>query len=264
MENKSYIKYTISGISKVNLKENCKYKVNNDVIDFVEITKELNSITLYLKKNNFDKATKRKCSDFIEEYLLKLCLHPDIEVDNPSYGIDSTYIINSDAPNIVTFNSTLSMKCSCEVIHIYNKDSFYNKIFNNDSLILNTETSLDYKRLMSILKNSNKVTRYLLLYELLLDLASRNKSKRKQKNIANLIEDYNTKNKNKKIKFYKTRKKDAHFYEDAFTYYRNQIAHAEFEDDYEKYEKLTNNLSHNFINSLIDVINFAICVNLRS
>ena len=55
MDNTSYIKYEIVGISGINLKENYIYKVDNKVIDSVLISKELKDITLYLKKNKLNK-----------------------------------------------------------------------------------------------------------------------------------------------------------------------------------------------------------------
>ena len=258
VDNMSYIKYEIIGISGINLKDDYKYKVNNEIIDSVLVAKDLRGITLYLKENKLNKIIEKRCSDFIEEYLLKLCIHPDIEVDNPSYKISSTYIINEDDNNILTFKESLTFKDSVKINCIYNKDNFDADIFNTNKLSSNQEADIEYKKLISILKNSNKVTRYLLLYEQLLDLVSKDKKRKKQKNVTDFIKENQYKFSNTNIEFYKTRRKNANFEEDKYTYYRDEISHAEFDYDYEKYEKLTNDLTNNFINEIIEIINYAI------
>ena len=103
-----------SKLDSINLKDDYKYKVNNEIIDSVLVR----DITLYFKVNKLNKIIEKRCSDFVEKYLLKLCIYLDIEVDNPSYKVSSTYIINEDDNNILTF------KNSVKIIHIYNKDSF--------------------------------------------------------------------------------------------------------------------------------------------
>lgn len=258
VDNMSYIKYEIIGINGINLKDDYRYKVNNEIIDSVLVAKDLRGITLYLKENKLNKIIEKRCSDFVEEYLLKLCIHPDIEVDNPSYKISSTYIINDGDNNILTFKESLTFKDSFKIIRIYNKDNFDADIFNTNKLSSSQEADIEYKKLMSILKNPNKVTKYLLLYEQLLDLVSKDKKRKGQKNVTDFIKENQYKFSNINIEFYKTRRKNCNFEEDKYTYYRNEISHAEFDYDYEKYEKLTNDLTNNFINEIIEIINYAI------
>lgn len=56
------------------------------------------------------------------------------------------------------------------------------------------------------------------------------------------------------ISFYPTRRKNS----DLFIYYRNEIAHAEFENDVLKYEGLASNIDGKLINKLIEVLNCVI------
>lgn len=258
VDNMSYIKYEIMGVSSINLIDDCRYKVDNEIIDSILVSKELGTITLYLKENKISKIIEKRCSDFVEEYLLKLCIHPDIEVANPGFKVSSTYIINEDDNNILTFKESLTLKDSVEIIRIYNKYNFYAEIFGTNKLNSSQEAAIEYKKMMSILKNSNKVTKYLLLYEQLLNLVSKDKKRKEQKNVTDFIRKNQCEFSNPNIEFYKTRRKNANFEEDKYTYYRNEISHAEFDYDFEKYEKLTDDLTKKFINGIIEIINYAI------
>ena len=63
------------------------------------------------------------------------------------------------------------------------------------------------------------------------------KIKRKeQKNVTDFIRKNQSEFSNPNIEFYETREK-CQFEEDKYTYYRNEISHAEFDYDFEKYEK---------------------------
>lgn len=258
MSNKSYIKYNILGISNLELKEDSEYEIENDVIKSILITNDLKNITLYLKSNKSGNLVEQKCDDFIGEYLLKLCLHSGTEVDNPRYGIESSHIIEEGISDIHTINSNIVIQTSCEIIEVPNAETFYEEVINSDKLKLNEDTKLKYKKLISILRNRNKVTRYLLLYELLQNLVPQNDKHRSQKDVADFIKKHEDKFCKLDIEFCKTRRLGYYYKEDMFTYCRNEIAHAEFGNEYEKYEKLSNNLTNRFINCIIEVINVAI------
>jgi hypothetical protein len=128
----------------------------------------------------------------------------------------------------------------------------------NDRDMINTNNELLYRRLYSIMKNPVKVTRYLALYEFLLDLVSKGKPKKEQKNVKEFIKHKGFDKGMNSILFHTTRRKNMNFKEDTFTYYRNEIAHAEFENDFSKYEDLAGNINNKLINRLIEVINCAI------
>ena len=157
-----------------------------------------------------------------------------------------------------SYIETLNIKENIKIIRICDKESFYNEIINTDKINLNQEATIEYKKLMSILKNSNEVTKYLLLYDQLMDLTSKNKKRKEQRNVSDFIRKCQSEFSDFNIEFYKTRRKNLKFKEDGYTYYRNEISHAEFGNDYEKYERLTDNLTNDFINGIIEVINYAI------
>ena len=261
MEDCSYIKYEIGGISGINLEQDYACEVNDGSINNILISKGLQGITLYLQVNEINGAVKKECSDFVANYLLKLCIHPFIEVSNPSYNISLINSKSDNNSNLLIIKDRFSFEDKVFITRIYDKTWFEREVLNYNKLKLNKNTDIEYERLMSILKNQNQVTRYLLLYEQLLDLVSRDKRYREQKNVTNFIKKHKFNFEYSNIEFYKTRRENKDFREDQYTYYRNEISHADFGNDHEKYSNLTKDLTNTFINGIIEVINYAIYIN---
>lgn len=256
LEEKGYITYSISGITGVKLKDGTHVNLADENLESVYVNESLNKVTIYIKDEvDFHQALK-ECERVIYKLLLSLILHKDATIDVPQYK-EETKFQKSDNEDIITFSTGISIKSSFSITSVYEGEEFLEDVLNDQDMI-NPNNELLYRRLYSIMKNPDKVTKYLALYEFLLDLVSKGKPKKEQKNVTEFMKLKGFDKGMNSISFHTTRRKNMNFKEDIFTYYRNEIAYAEFENDFSKYEDLAGNINSKLINRLIEVINCAI------
>lgn len=256
IEEKSYITYSISGITGVQLKDDTQVNLVDDNFDSVCVNGTLSKVTVYIKDEVDFHQALIECERFIYKFLLSLILHKDAVVDVPGYKEETTFQ-KSGNENRLSFSTGISIESSFSITSVYEGEKFLEDVLNDQDMI-NPYNELLYKRLYSIMRNPDRVTKYLALYEFLLDLVSKGRPKKIQKNVSDFIKHRGFNKGMNSIPFHTTRRKNANFKEDLFTYYRNEIAHAEFENDFSRYEDLASNINSNLINRLIEVINCAI------
>ncbi|ETI87590.1 hypothetical protein [Clostridium butyricum] len=253
IENKPFVKYRLTGIQGINIK-NCEpINLESDNLEFIEVSKSLDTITIFLKENINESDAWNSCEEFIFKYIISLIVNPDIDVTIPEYKVDSYYNISKQ--NTLNINEYLSISDSASFTRIYEGSEFVSNIVSECKTNVNAKNYLMYKKLYSIMRNQDIVTKYLLLYDFLLDLVSINKKRKEQKNISDFVVVNKLNEGINCIGFYKTRRKGCNFEEDSFTYYRNEIAHAEFNNDFKMYEQVSNNINNGFINKIVEVIN---------
>ncbi|MFS0661292.1 hypothetical protein AB1L07_20955 [Niallia alba] len=256
LEEKSHITYSISGITGVKLKGVTHVNLLDKNLESVYVNESLNKVTIFIKDEvDFHQALK-ECERLIYQLLLSLILHKDAIVDIPQYNEEEKNQ-KSENGDIITISSGISIKSSLSITSIYDGEEFLEEMLNDRGMI-NPNNELLYRRLYSIMKNPDQVTKYLALYEFLLDLVSKGKPKKEQKNVTEFIKFKGFDKGMNSIPYHTTRRKNMNFKEDTFTYYRNEIAHAEFENNFSKYEGLAGNINSKLINRLIEVINCAI------
>ncbi|SOB90290.1 hypothetical protein SAMN05880501_101134 [Ureibacillus xyleni] len=98
----------------------------------------------------------------------------------------------------------------------------------------------------------------MVLYDFLMEIVSKNKPRKEQKNVSDFIRENGFNVGINHVVFRTTRRENSDFLEDDFTYYRNEIAHAEFQNDFAKYETLSSAVTNVLINKLLEVIHFGI------
>lgn len=260
-EKLSNISYKVIKISGVQLEEDTIFDLNHDQLDSVFVDAHLNTVTIYVKTGvHFNEAVPA-FKEFMHQFLLGIILHSNVIIDSPEYREVSRY---QREDSIVSYSSNITVQSSYSAVHIYNGAKLLNHVIETGQTRLNSNNKLLYRRLYSIMKNSNRIVKFMALYEFLLDVVSKGKAKKEQRNVGVFIKSQNLHKRSDKISFHTTRRKNKNFQEDIFTYYRNEIAHAEFENNFTQYERLAQNIDNQIIKQLIVLIDVAIKVNNNS
>ena len=256
IQEKSYVTYRISGITGIQIMDGTLVNLVDDNFDSVFVNDSLSEVTIYIRDEADFQQALQECERFIYKFVLSLIIHEEAVVGVPEYKKEKTFL-KSENEDVVTFSTDISIESSISYTSIYPGEEFLGNILKDQDMIT-SNNELMYKRLYSIMRNRDRVTKYLALYEFLLDLVSIGKPKKEQKNVSDFIKQKGFDRGSNSISFHPTRRRNANFLEDLLTYYRNEIAHAEFENDFSKYEDLASNINSKLINKVIEVINCAI------
>lgn len=249
---KPFVLYEVGGVQGDIISDDTHtFSVNDDLIDEVEIIQSDDSIEgvkIYLKeslvvdRNVLSQITPKVQHFFVNLYgkfqptifKFKMCIK---QIYNPNFPDGAQFelrdgICISESITIIrqhkidAFKELFILKCSHPVA-----DNYYMLFFN-------------------IMKIDNIVTRYLMQYELLLNLVAPN---HRQKDITTYIREvYNPSIAFNKIGFHATRKKDKNYEEDDITYHRNLLGHNDTS------EEISDKTIEMFSNKLADVLLFAL------
>ena len=133
-----------------------------------------------------------------------------------------------------------------QIVHGYSIEQ-YKGIFNNISV---DATKQDYMLLFfNIIQIDNIVTRYLMLYELLMNVVT---IKHTQKEVTAFIKDQFNPVHTTCVGFHPTRRTGKNFDEDDITYYRNLLAHNDSSAIPQDFDKVL----WSMYQALIDVLFF--------
>jgi hypothetical protein len=123
--------------------------------------------------------------------------------------------------------------------------------------------NVTYYRIFHILHNPNRISQFMELYQMLLELctAASGKNKFEQRHVCEYFRENCSKY--PQVAFKQTRRPRKEFDEDTFTYMRNEIAHCEETDNLEEYEKLGENISGQIIKEMLRVINDLILAEVK-
>lgn len=168
--NKNFVKAELFGFdSTINgnqtygfkLKNNKRIKIqDNDIIDEMFISDDINSITLYLNDNKY-------YEDYIDEiniFLYKICFN--MLINKNVYFNIPYYIITSytQKNNSILIKDNISLHDELKIIS-FDEDpinNFYKSIIETDNAI--EIKKVKYERLFKILHNDNMVSRFMALY----------------------------------------------------------------------------------------------------
>lgn len=88
-----------------------------------------------------------------------------------------------------------------------------------------------------------------MLYDFLMEIVSQN-NRKEQRRVGDFLKEGKIEN----ISWHPTKRPGKTFQEDTFTYLRNEIAHAEFDNNFEEYEKVSNKVNGKLIQHLAQVV----------
>jgi len=229
-EMEPYIEYSIKGINEYDV-SGCNWFVpeNDFEVNKIEIICEngsMSGIKLLYKENQIIDIEKAQTK--VEQFITSILCNLDITVKNFDFYKKEIY-----NPNKVLTDKNEEIVLKIEdfeinpPIHLSYNISFFKKSY--EASIRNmTENDMNYFLTIQKVKDLN--LRYLILYQLLLNLvpktASIGKSRKQQKDVINYISDvYNNDANSEKIESKQTTRVGSIEMEDDLTYYRNILGH---------------------------------------
>lgn len=247
-----FVSYKVSGVQGHIISDDIRsFAVADDLIETVEILQTDDAIcglkftlkdTITLDSNIVAKVTNKAEVFFVNMYGK---LQPSIRAFN--LKVEQVYDPKQKRTGCIKVFDTIRFAERLSIIRRYGIDTFRD-FFGKKSLRPDADNT--YMLLFNIMKIDNIVTRYLMQYELLLNLVAPNHL---QKEITAFIRDvYNPTKPFNKIGFHQTRKPRKTYDEDDITYYRNLLGHNDASEEVTD-EKITL-----FSNTLAEVLLFAL------
>lgn len=252
---KPFVTYRISGVQGDIISGDVhSFTVTDDLIESVEITQTDDTICglkFTLKDTvEVDNNVVAKVTNMAEIFLVNMYgkLQPSICAFN--LKIEQIYSPKEKQTDCIELFSTICFAESLSIVRGHRIDTFKDFFGKKSS---RPDADNTYMLLFNIMKIDNIVTRYLMQYELLLNLVA---PTHLQKEITAFIRDvYNPTKPFNKIGFHRTRKPGKTYDEDDITYYRNLLGHNDAS------EEVNNNKINLFSNALAEVLLFALNMN---
>lgn len=249
---KPFVSYKVSGVRGHIISGDIRsFTVEDDHIETVEISQTKDTIcglkftlkdTITLDRDIVAKVTNKAEVFFVNMYGK---LQPSIQAFN--LKVEHVYDPKQKQTDCIKVFDTIHFAERLSIIRGYEIDTFRD-FFDKKSLRPDADNI--YMLLFNIMKIDNIVTRYLMQYELLLNLVA---PKHLQKEITVFIRDvYNPTKPFNKIGFHQTRKPGKTYDEDNITYYRNLLGHNDAS------EEVTDEKINLFSNALAEVLLFAL------
>lgn len=222
---KPSVRFKLSGIQlRVDDDDARTFPVTDDLVETVEILQDkavMCGMEFTLKEGvRIDEGVVAQATQKARDFLVELCgrLHPSVR--SLALKVEQTCDPGQGDTILVNAFESVGIRADCQVIKIFEIDRFRD-CFGQKNLRGGVDDK--YMLLYHILKIGNIVTRYLMQYELLLDLVT---EKHAQKEVTAFIrEEYNPANPQRMIGFHTTRKPGKSYEEDDLTYYRNLLGH---------------------------------------
>ena len=226
------------------IKTEKKKEISHPLIKSILLKRNIDALEVELREN----INYRECCDelkcYLNQFFLKLIIETDVYFFQPSYRLGfiktATGLIAEDNVNI---REEVTMETTWEA------DDIYKKLLKG--LVIVNQNKLLYERVYGILQHPNLVIQFMELYQLLLNLLSKEDEDKVQRNVIN----YFYKQKYSFVEFKTTRKSNSSFKEDSFTYLRNMIAHSELVDSIKLYKDAVEQVNNDVIRKLLMVIN---------
>lgn len=249
---KSFVSYKVSGVRGYIISDDIRsFTVTDDLIETVEILQTDDAICglKFTMKDTItlDSDIVAKVTNKAEVFLVNMYgkLQPSIRAFN--LEVEQIYDPKQKQSGCIKVFDRICFAESISIKRSYGIDTFRD-FFGKKSLRPDADNT--YMLLFNIMKIDNIVTRYLMQYELLLNLVATNHL---QKEITAFIRDvYNPTNPLNKIGFHQTRKPGKTYDEDSITYYRNLLGHNDAS------EEVTDEKINLFSNALAEVLLFAL------
>lgn len=249
---KPFVSYKVSGVQGYIISDDIhSFTVTDDLVETVEISQTKDTIcglkfilkdTITLDNDIVAKLTNKAEVFFVNMYGN---LQPSIRAFNLEVG--QIYDPKQKRTGCIKVSDTICFTERISAIHGHGIDTFRD-FFGKKSLRPDADNT--YMLLFNIMKIDNIVTRYLMQYELLLNLVTTNHL---QREITAFIRDiYNPTKPVNKIGFHQTRKAGKTYDEDDITYYRNLLGHNDAS------EEVSDNKINLFSNALAEILLFAL------
>lgn len=245
---KPYLQFSLHGFNSLKLKDNNeKIHVDNEYISRIYINDNLTEMYVELQKNiTYEKYRKEICT-FLDSVCFNMISQVEVDADEPYRRLE----LVCDDTNFNVYDS-ISFRESLTITRSVRASNFYETIISKENAMC--EQHVLYQKIFEMLQNPNSIMCFLGLYDLLLVLVSKeNDIQQKYVHIylgkhKERYEPYLTFVKNKDGKS-----------EDMLTHLRNEIAHCEQTNDFEKYRTIGSQIYPSMIRFLLCVLNDVIC-----
>ena len=227
---KSWISFSVEGLQNISVYgEAYSFKTtNDDLIEEVEILQENNCISnirCILKNKNADSANIIELVHTkIKKFLVNLYGNFQPTLCNFKTQCSGRSLPFPSITNSLTIEESIGFSTEVTVSMQYKIETFKNLF---DSKFLSPDKEDDYMLLYHTMTIDNIVTRYLMLYEILLShVPASNPKKHLQTDVTDYIKNvYNPQHPTEQIGFHQTRKPGKLYDEDDITYFRNLLGH---------------------------------------
>lgn len=243
----NYLAYRLYGFSNLTINNNYKYIINNEFIKNIIISDNVEIMTVELQ----DDIEYTKNQEEIESFLNHICFNIIIKTEADIFQpLRVLKVIKIGSSNI-KMNDSIKMKDIATFKRSCSAKDFYDSIVKSKTSI--DRNFVKYERIFKTLHNPNLIAQFMSLYQFLMELLSKGKSKVEQKNVVQYIK--NNKHRYNWVYFNPTSRIGCNFDEDCFTYIRNQIGHSEETNDLKLYKQLGTNITPELIKKLLIIIN---------
>lgn len=250
-----FVTYKISGVQGEAISDDVRsFAVTDDLIETVEIIQTDDTICglkFTLKDTvEVDNKVVAKVTNRAEIFLVNMYGKLQPSIRNFNLKVEQVYDPKQRQADCVELFSTI---CFADRISITRKHriDIFKDFFEKASSRPDADNT--YMLLFNIMKIDNIVTRYLMQYELLLNLVA---PTHLQKEVTAFIRDvYNPTKLINKIGFHQTRRPGKTYDEDDISYYRNLLGHNDAS------QKVTDETINLFSNALAEVLLFALNCN---
>lgn len=253
---KRKIVWEMVGFEKINIINNDKYTLDDELIESIFITVsdeyKLYSLTFEIKDEvEIDKNKYLKIIYQAENICLNIIKQGQVTINKPFIRI-----IENSLFEPIELSDYLEIKDEFEIINIgIEAKHFYDVILKFDKNYINN--ILNYRRIYEFLKSDNKLIQFLGLYDFLLELVAKEKEEKNQNNVTDYINKYKH-DLEQEYPFHqqvfdckKIGRREK--LEDGITTFRNKISHFERVNDIERYLELEKSANW-FITPLIITI----------
>lgn len=243
----NYLICNLYGFDNLNLSDNQKYIMDNELIKSMSIDDNLQSIYVELRDNITYTGHEKEIENYLYHICFNLIIKTEVCYTMPVYCINLIHENNKP----MTIKEDIEVHDSFKIIHNSPAKPIYDKIINSPTNI--KENFIKYERIFKTLHNPNNIAQFMSLYQFLMELLQGIRPYASQKSVIKYLE--NNKDKYTFLYFKQTRKKGEEFEEDCFTYIRNEIGHSEETNDLNLYKQLGSQITQQLIKNLIIVIN---------
>lgn len=241
-----YLRFSLHGFKAIKLRDNTeKFNIDNEYISSIYINNDLTEMYVELHKNiTYEKSHKEICT-FLDGICFNMLSRIEVEADVPYRRLE----LVCDGTNMVVHDS-MCFRESLIITRNIPASNFYKTIISKENAMC--EQHVLYQKIFEMLHNPNPIMRFLGLYDLLLVLVSKENDIQQK-----YVHIYLGKNKARYEPYLSFIKNKDGKSEDILTHLRNEIAHWEQTNDFEKYR--TVEIPPSLIRLLLCILNDVIC-----
>jgi len=235
------LQYKLSGFENLRLTKNHPQEINSVLIKTILINDDLTALTVVLNDGVHYSSNKTDIELYLDHICFNFIARSDADLLFPIRVLE---VVKEN--NTINASEHVEIRESVTITRSIPASTIYDTVLNSQTLM--KKNAVLYERIFKTLHNPNLIVQFMSLYQLLMELLSKGRAKIEQKNVMEYLRSHKTQY--PFVSFKPTRRKNANFEEDSFTFFRNEIGHSEETNDMNLYKTLGSQISSQYIKSL--------------